>query len=73
MNVQIIQDEQGKSTGVYIPISEWEIIKADYPELNESQISIPQWEKEIVLNRIQEIKNNPSILLSIDSFFDDNK
>ncbi len=47
--------------------------KADYPELNESQISIPQWEKEIVLNRIQEIKNNPSILLSIDSFFDGNK
>lgn len=70
MKIEIIQDDKGNQTGVYIPMSEWEIIKADYPEMNESPISIPDWEKEIVLSRVKEIKNNPAILLEIDSFFD---
>lgn len=33
MQVQIIQDENGKATGVYIPIRKWEQLKRKYNDL----------------------------------------
>ena len=33
MNVQYITDDTGKTTGVFIPIEDWEEMKAVYPDL----------------------------------------
>ena len=72
MKIQIIKDGNGSDTGVFIPIEDWEIIKAEYPEIQEEQISVPDWQKEIVLKRVAEIQKNPQILRPVDDFFNDN-
>lgn len=33
MRVQVIQDSNGKATGVFIPINEWDKLKKQYEEL----------------------------------------
>ncbi len=46
MSLQIIQDNDGKPAGIFIPINEWEILKnqykdlemLEYEELNKEQI-----------------------------------
>jgi len=33
MSIQVIQDEKGKTSGVYIPIKQWKSLKKQYKEL----------------------------------------
>ena len=33
MRLQVIQDDKGKTTGVYIPINEWKELKKQYKDL----------------------------------------
>jgi hypothetical protein len=33
MKLQVIQDNKGKTTGVYIPIQEWNVLKKRYKDL----------------------------------------
>lgn len=72
MKVQIIKDGNGSDAGVFIPMSDWEIIKAEYPEIQAEEFPVPDWQKEIVLKRVAEIQKNPRILRPIDDFFEDN-
>jgi hypothetical protein len=46
MNLQYISDNDGKTTGVFIPIQEWEQLKARYKGLEEEQMNIPEWHQE---------------------------
>ena len=42
MKLQILQDNTGKGTGVYVPIADWELIKRDYPDIELVENEIPQ-------------------------------
>jgi|GEM_PF-2442775 len=33
MRVQIVQDSRGNSTGVFIPMDKWNLIKSTYPHI----------------------------------------
>ena len=35
MRLQVIHDEKGKDTGVFIPIEYWTLIKSQYPDIEE--------------------------------------
>lgn len=65
MNVQYISDSEGKTTGVFIPISEWNDIRMQYPELDDNY-EIPKWEREIIDQRLDAINQNPESLKPID-------
>ncbi|MBK9581918.1 MAG: addiction module protein [Saprospiraceae bacterium] len=65
MNVQYITDDTGKTTGVFIPISDWNGLKSKYAEINEESI-IPESHKEIIRNRMTEYNTNPEIGLDYD-------
>jgi hypothetical protein len=41
MGVQIIQDNNGKATGVFIPISEWKELKKQYKDLEALEYEEP--------------------------------
>ena len=69
MGVQLIQNAKGENTGVYIPMNDWEIIKAELPNMGEYE-EVPEWQQKIVLERLEEIKKNPKILEPIENFFD---
>jgi hypothetical protein len=69
MKLQILQDNTGKDTGVYVPIADWELIKRDYPDIELVENEIPQWEKDIIGTRLEAIEEFPhKVLQSGDDF-----
>ena len=71
MSLQYISDSQGKTTGVFIPIQEWNELKDKYKGIEEEHIDIPEQHKEIVRERMKEYKKNPDIALDFDQAMDD--
>jgi hypothetical protein len=71
MNLQFISDNTGETTGVYIPIKEWNELKSKFKEIDQVEIDIPEWHKEIVSQRLVGYKNNPEQVLDFDTAMDD--
>lgn len=69
MNLQYISDNKGKTTGVFIPIAEWNELKNRYKDIE--QFDIPKWQIEEVRNRLADYKNNPEQALDFDTVMDD--
>lgn len=61
MTLQYIQDKEGKTTGVIIPIEEWESLKEKYSELQEadSPSDLASWQKNIIDERIADYYDDP--------------
>lgn len=69
MNLQYISDNNGKTTGVFIPIKDWEDLKKEIKGLSEKEeewIEIPEWHKKIVRNRMDEYQKNPDRVIDWD-------
>jgi hypothetical protein len=71
MNLQYISDNTGKTTGVFIPISEWNELKSKYKGIDQEQMEIPVWQREEVEKRLQDYKNEPGQALDFDAAMDD--
>ena len=56
MNLQFISDSTGKTTGVYIPIKEWNELKDKFKGIGEEEVNIPGWHKDIVRERVDSYK-----------------
>ena len=56
MSLQYITDDKGKTTGVFIPIQEWDNLKSKYEGIEEDAYFVPEWQKEIVRERIKNTK-----------------
>jgi hypothetical protein len=69
MNLQYISDNKGKTTGVFIPIKDWEELKKEINGLSEKEkqlFEIPEEYKNIVRERIKASDADPSRLLDWD-------
>lgn len=55
MRLQIIQDSKGKTTGIYIPISEWKELKKKYKDLEALEYEEPT--NKQVLQELKEAVN----------------
>ncbi|MDR9442579.1 MAG: hypothetical protein RI842_07645 [Schleiferiaceae bacterium] len=53
MSLQYIIDDKGKTTGVFIPIQEWNNLKAKYEGIEDEADNILERQKEVVRERIQ--------------------
>ena len=49
--LQLINDNKGNPTGVFIPISEWNALKEQFPLPEPWDESVPQWQKDILDER----------------------
>ncbi len=67
MKLQVIQDGNGKDTGVFIPMDDWTLIKNQYPDIENTEEDLPQWEKELIDARLNAISKNPERLKSGES------
>lgn len=56
MSLQYITDDKGQTTGVFIPIQEWNNLKSKYKGIEEDANVVPEWQKEIVRERIKNTK-----------------
>ena len=78
MNVQYVTDSKGKTTGVFIPISEWNELKEKYKDKitikqgiefgkDIEQLDIPEWQIKQVRKRNQEYISNPELAMDFDA------
>ncbi|MEX0813624.1 MAG: hypothetical protein WD048_15505 [Chitinophagales bacterium] len=56
MSLQYISDSNGKTTGVFIPIKEWNVLKEKIKDIEDENFIVPEWQKEIVRDRIKNTK-----------------
>lgn len=66
MNLQFISDSSGKTTGVFIPIKEWNELKNRFKGIAQAELDIPLWQTEEVDNRMEAYKNNPEQALDFE-------
>jgi len=69
INLQYISDGKGKTTGVFIPISDWKKLKRRYKGIEDTATEVPDWQKDLVRDRIKNSKEED--LLDWDQVKDD--
>jgi hypothetical protein len=69
MKLQILQDNFGNETGVYIPSQECTLIKQQYTDIEEISNDIPDWQKAILISRLETIAKNPERIKPIQGLF----
>ncbi|MBP8790285.1 MAG: addiction module protein [Breznakibacter sp.] len=67
MNLQYISDSTGQTTGVFIPINEWNKLKSKYKGIEQEELEIPEWHIRLVQQRLEEYSKNPDSALDFDS------
>jgi hypothetical protein len=70
MNFQVIQDNNGNNSGIFITLQDWTLIKQQYPDIEEISNDIPQWQKDILNDRLATIAKNPERVKPIQGLFD---
>ena len=75
MSLQFIQDNKGNTTGVYIPIEEWQSLKTKYNGLEqkeiENNVELTTWQKNILDERLNDYYLNPSDVIDFNKTIDD--
>lgn len=71
MNLQYISDSKGKTTGVFIPINEWNDLKKKYKGIESELAEIPQWHKDVVRQRLESYHQSPDSAMDFDSAMDE--
>jgi len=71
MNLQYITDGNGQTTGVFIPIKEWNDLKTKFKIIDESALEVPEWHKAIVRERMELYKKNPGLASDFDTAMND--
>ncbi len=70
MNPQVLQDSNGKNAGVFITMEDWNLIESIYPGINNLEKELPQWQKEMIDERLDTIAKNPERLKPISKLFE---
>lgn len=73
MNLQYISDNNGNTTGVFIPIQDWEDLKNKYHDLEKEEnkmFEVPEWHKDIIEQRLKKYKENPDDVMDWDEVKD---
>jgi len=71
MNLQYISDSKGQTTGVFIPINEWNDLKSKYKDIEKEDIDIQEWHKDLVRQRLDDYRKNSGSAMDFDSAMDD--
>lgn len=71
MKLQILQDNLGNQTGVYVPMEDWTLIKKNYPDIENLDQELPQWQKDLIDQRLDDIAKNPERLKPIEGLLEE--
>jgi hypothetical protein len=70
MSVRFLSDNEGTTTDVVIPIEDWQEITNKYPDLTNLFNDIPDWQKKLLDERLEFIKNHPDSLRPIEELLE---
>jgi hypothetical protein len=75
MTLQFIHDNRGNTTGVFIPIEEWQWLKTKYTDLQKEEaqnvVELASWQKQIIDDRLSDYYKNPEDVNDFDKTIDD--
>jgi hypothetical protein len=71
MRTQVIQDHNGTPAGIFIPIKDWEKMKLEYPDIENTENELPKWEKDFIDKRLYAIAKNPERIQPIEKLFEE--
>lgn len=71
MKLQVLQDNLGNEMGIYLPMEDWTLIKNNYPDIETVGQDLPQWEKDLINKRLNDIQSNPERLRPINELFEE--
>jgi len=71
MNIQYVSDSSGQTTGVFIPISEWNELRKKLEGIDLGDIDIPQWHIDTVTQRLAAYAQTPQTGLDFDAAMDE--
>ena len=75
MTLQFIHDNKGNTTGVFIPIEEWQSLKTKYTDLQTEEaknvVELAPWQKQMIDERLSDYYKNPSDVADFDKTIDD--
>jgi hypothetical protein len=69
LRTQVLEDPQGTPMGIFIPIQVWETVKQQYPDIENCDNPLPQWEKDFIDKRLAAVSHNPERLQPIETLF----
>lgn len=75
MNLQFIHDNKGNTTGVFIPIEEWQSLKERYSELQREEainvVELNAWQTQVIDQRLNDYFENPSDVEDFDKMLNE--
>jgi hypothetical protein len=71
MNLQYISDSKGETSGVFIPIDDWNKIIEKIVEADIEISDIPDWHIEEVRKRIRNFKYHKEVALDFETAMDE--
>jgi hypothetical protein len=75
MTLQFIHDNRGNTTGVFIPIEEWQTLKTKYSELQKEEVLnvqlLADWQKKTIDDRLNDYYQNLDKLEDFDKMISD--
>lgn len=73
MKLQVIKGSNGEDTSVFITMRDWLRLKGIYPNIENADQELDQWEKDLIDKRLEAITDNPERLVSGDEFLNELK
>ena len=71
MSVNYLSDSAGETIAVQIPIDDWKKIKNKYPDVDDIDGDLPQWQKDMIDKRMAAIATDPQSIKEIDGLFEE--
>lgn len=69
MPVNYVSDNTGTTVAVQIPIEEWKRIKSKYPDVDDLDNQLPEWQRKLIDTRLELIAEHPEKLNPIEELF----
>ena len=67
MSIQLISDSTGETTGVFIPIKEWNKLKDKFKGIEQKNTDVPAWHMDVVRKRSKDYDDNPEQTMDFDT------
>ena len=68
MSVQYVSDNTGQTTAVLISIEDWDLLRKKHPDVDEMEGDLPQWQKDILDERMLLLKQHPDQVTALEDF-----
>lgn len=71
MDIQFVTDNSGKSTGVFIPIEQWNKLKSKFRDLEKEELDIPEWQQLELDERLDQYTTDSDQVIDAKNVLDD--